>query len=840
MNGWRKVTVTHVRATPIHSLPESLSTLPVLALADDIAQALVCGNVLLRAEPGAGKSTGLPLALLLNAEPGGRIILLEPRRLAARAVAERLASHLGEPVGQRIGLRMRGDTRVSHKTRLEVVTEGVLTRLLQSDPSLEGVALVIFDEFHERSLHADLGLALCLEVQQVLREDLRLLLMSATLEMEQLQDQLQDVRQFHCSVRQHQVVSHWEGDSTDPLPARIVRTVLKVLAEHSGDVLVFLPGVAEINRTATMLQPRLDGNVSLHRLHSGVGTNAQLKATAPATESDRRVILATSLAETSITIDGVRVVVDSGLERRSRIDSSTGAPRLETVMASQASATQRAGRAGRTAPGVCYRLWGEVGHTRRSAHWQPEIQRVDLSSMLLELGLWGASMGQDLPWLEPPPAASLSRAQALLERLGLWERGQLTLRGRMAASLPVHPRLGHMLVWAAEHGVASLAARLAVLLDEQQRGPGFVDLEPVLNEILPASSKRRVAQLAASLKVATPGKHGLGLETPSPAILLAQAFPDWVAQRRPGAAGRFLLACGAGAVIDENDALAHEPWLVVAQLGGAGSQARIFKAMALDIEELERCSAEHFTDIDHLDWDDRQQRVLAERRVMIGNLVVSTKPMQNISDNDRAKALIAGIRQRGLQALPWTDDCREWQARAQRMSELSIDERMDAFPAVDDPSLLDHLDSWLLPWLQGMGTMKSLQQLDLYKTLNNMLSYQQQVVMDEWLPRRYIVPSGSQVRLSYLQSGNPVLSVRLQEMLGCAQNPTIAKGRVPLKVELLSPARRPVQVTEDLANFWTNSYPAVKKDMAGRYPRHVWPDDPLSAQPTSHAKRRKS
>lgn len=813
-----------------------------MALARDISDALSASNVLLRAEPGAGKSTGLPLALLLDGGLPGKIVLLEPRRLAARSVATRLATHLGEKVGQRVGLRMRADTRVSAQTQLTVVTEGVLTRLLQDDPSLTGVALVIFDEFHERSLHADLGLALCLEVQQALRDDLRLLLMSATLDAEQIHTQLHDVRQFHCSVRQHPVETIWMGEQSDPLAQRIAQTVLAATADHEGDVLVFLPGVAEINRAARVLQPRLDNTVQLHRLHSGVGLADQLKATAPATEAYRRVILATSLAETSITIDGVRVVVDSGLERRGRIDVSSGAQRLETVMASQASATQRAGRAGRTSSGVCYRLWSESGHSRRSAHWQPEIRRADLAPLLLELGLWGASTGNDLPWLDPPPPASISRAQALLNRLGLWDQGQLTPNGRAVAALPVHPRLGHMLVWAADKSAVTLACRLAVSLDEQNRGSNSADLEPQLIEALPSSLKRRADQLARMLNVnANPG------ESPSAAVLLAQAYPDWIAQRRPGEPGRFLLACGAGAILHSDDTLAHCQWLIVAQLGGAGTQLRIFKALALNIDELKQHSPELFIDANHLEWDDKQQRVLAERRVLLGNLIVDTKPLPNISNSDKAKALVVGIRQLGLSALPWNDECREWQARVERMRELfiqgqihgQVQAHVSAWPTVDDDALINQLEDWLLPWLDGVGSMKALQQVDLHKALNAMLEYRQQVLMDEWLPRRYTVPSGSQIRLSYAQPGNPVLSVRLQEMLGCAENPTVALGQVLLKVELLSPARRPVQVTTDLANFWTNSYPAVKKDMAGRYPRHLWPDDPLAAQPTTRAKRRK-
>ena len=400
--------------------------MPVIALVDTITQALSSGNVLLQAQPGAGKSTALPLALLLGNSLTGKILLLEPRRLAARLVASRLAFHLGEPVGQRIGLRMRGETRVSGDTKLEVVTEGVLTRILQQDPGLEGVVLVIFDEFHERSLHADLGLALCLEVQRELRDDLRLLLMSATLQTEQFSNHLTNVTKLQCAVRQHVVETVWLGESSEDLSQRIVQIALVALNDQAGDILVFLPGVAEIKRASQLLQPRLSTGIALHQLHSGVSSAAQARATAPAMLNNRRIILATSIAETSITIDGVSVVIDSGLERRGKLDSVTGTQRLETVTASQASALQRAGRAGRTSAGVCYRLWSESSHARRAKHWQPEIYRADLSPLLMELGLWGAADADALPWIEVPPAVSISRAAALLSKLGLWQDGQLT------------------------------------------------------------------------------------------------------------------------------------------------------------------------------------------------------------------------------------------------------------------------------------------------------------------------------------------------------------------------------------------------------------------------------
>lgn len=807
----------------------------MLALADDIAHALSETDVLLRAEPGAGKSTGLPLALLLNTNLNGHIIMLEPRRLAARSVANRLASHLNEKVGQRIGIRMRGDTRVSAETQLTVVTEGVLTRLLQDDPALEGTALVIFDEFHERSLHADFGLALCLEVQQALRDDLRLLLMSATLDTTQLDSELHSVKQFHCAVRQHPVDTVWAGEHTGSLEQHVVGSVVTALAEHEGDVLVFLPGVAEINRTAKQLQPRLDSTVELHTLHSGVSLEAQNKATAPASAStSRRVILSTSLAETSITIDGVRIVIDSGLERRGRTDTGTGAQRLETVSASQASATQRAGRAGRTTSGVCYRLWNESGHSRRPNHWQAEILRADLAPLAMELGLWGASGADALTWLDPPPPASMARAHTLLSRFGLWKQDQLTARGRAVAALPVHPRLGHMLIWAAEHGATRLACRMAVQLEEQTRHSGSVDLEPRLKTKLSPHLQRRARQLEQLLIKEAEKENSI-----SAAVLLAQAYPDWIAQHRSGEPGNFRLACGAGVLLHSEDTLAHSQWLSTAELGGAGQQLRIFKALELDIDELKQHSPELFTILNHIDWDNKQQRVLAERRVMLDEIVVETAPLAKVSNSDRSLGLVSGVRKIGLHCLPWNDECRQWQARVGLMHDVTIHGQSIKWPTVDDEMLMRNLEEWLLPWLDGIGSIKALQQLNLQKALSTMLEYQQQVLLDEWLPKRYKVPSGSQIALSYLQPGNPVLSVKLQEMLGCRENPSVAKGQIPIKVELLSPARRPVQVTTDLKNFWTNSYPAVKKEMAGRYPKHTWPDDPLNAKPTTRTVKRR-
>lgn len=806
-----------------------------MSISGDIAKTLAHKDVLLCAEPGAGKSTALPLALLNSKYIKGNIVLLEPRRLAARSVAARLATHIGEEIGQQVGLRMRLDTRVSKHTRLTVVTEGVLTQMLQKDPSLDGISLIIFDEFHERSLHADLGMALCLEVKQALREDLRLLIMSATLDTVQIDRSINNLELYQCSVRQHDVQILWEGEHSGNLHQRVAQTVLKALNAQSGDVLVFLPGLAEIVSVERLLSHRLNETVVIHRLHSNISLTDQVKATASAVQNQRRIILSTSIAETSITIDGVTVVVDSGLERRGRIDTRTGAQRLETVQASQASATQRSGRAGRNAPGVCYRLWSESGHKRRPAQWQPEIFRADLSPLLLDLGLWGATNVDELPWLEAPPASGISQAQDLLSRLNLCHKGKLNERGREAARLPVHPRLSNMLLWAEKRNQVSMACIIAATLEELPRLSRTINFEHNINSGPSNLIKHRAAHLEKYFRA----NIGEARDAPT-AILLAQAFPDWIAQKRVGENGRFQLSCGAGVIVDNDSDLAHCEWLVAVQLGGSGSQLKIYKAIEVSITQLENNCPDLFTDEVFLDWDHRQQKVIAEQRRMIGSLVVVAKPCQNISESDKARALLNGIRSLDLDCLPWTEECRQWQARVQKMKQITTKQRISNWPDVDDTSLIQSLEIWLLPWLDGIGSLKALQKINLYNALNTLLDYQQQTVLEEYLPVRYTVPTGSKIRLNYLNSSEPILSVRLQEMLGCDTHPTVADRQLALKIELLSPAHRPVQVTADLVNFWSTSYPIVKKEMKGRYPKHYWPEDPMSALPTTKAKPRKS
>lgn len=805
--------------------------LPISKIAPQVIQSLHSRNVVLQAEPGAGKSTGLPVVLLTEGWRG-KILLLEPRRLAAQNVAMRLSQLLGEHLGTTIGLRMRGRTEISSCTRLEVVTEGVLTRLLQEDPTLEGVSLVIFDEFHERSLHADLGLALCLEVQRGLREDLRLLLMSATLDGDTLCQHVNAGQPVRCEVRQYPVQIYWEGEHRESLPVAVARVCLRAIKAHSGDTLVFLPGVAEIEKTARALEGQLVEGVDLHRLHGGVSAASQKAATAP-NSGRRRLILSTSIAETSITIDGVEVVIDSGLERRSRVDSRSGAQRLETVASSQASAIQRTGRAGRTGAGVCYRLWNESSHKRRSQRWQPEILREDLSSLLMELGQWGLNSVATLPWVDNPPQSSIDRARELLSSLDLWSEDRLSAHGRLAAKLPLHPRMAHMLLWGQARGVGELACKVAALLEERTQKIGS-DLSVGLQGNLSKATIVRSRQLWSMLQEIVSESESIG-EKPSSAILVLQAFPDRLAKRRSGIGARYHLSSGAGAVLHQDDTLASCEWLAVAELGGTAKEAKIFSALALEFSEIQQWCASHIREIERIEWDERSERVLAERQWWFSSLLILRKPMLKVNPDQRPTALLAAIRRIGLGCLTWNEDAREWRARVARMRKLLIGKD---FPSFSDEVLLRTLEKWLYPWLVNISSINALAQLDMVKILSQQLDYDQQRQLDKWLPCRFTVPSGSQIKLRYACSGNPVLAVKLQEMFGCRENPSVAQGFVPLKVELLSPAQRPVQITEDLANFWSNSYPAVKKDLAGRYPKHPWPDDPLAAMPTAKAKKR--
>lgn len=793
-------------------------------------------NAVLQAPPGAGKTTRVPLALLGEPWLGtGCILVLEPRRLAARAAAHRMAHMLGESVGETVGYRVRFDSVVGPRTRIEVVTEGILTRRLQQDPSLEGVGAVLFDEFHERSLHADLGLALCLESQGALRGELRLLVMSATLDGGPVARLLGDAPLLTSEGRAYPVTTHHvERPPTSRLEDAVAAAVRRALDETEGDILVFLPGAGEIRR----VQRQLSG-VPAFPLYGDLSQEAQEQAIRPAPPGTRKVVLSTSIAETSLTIEGVRVVVDCGLMRVPRFDPRGGMTRLETVKVSRASADQRRGRAGRLGPGVCYRLWSESAHGSLPAFGAPEIMEADLAPLALEIARWGASAPHSLAWLDPPPAAAYAQACGLLARLGAMdEGGRITPHGRDMAALPLHPRLAHMLLRGRALGLGALACDLAALLAERDIVRGDADLRHRLDVLRSDSpspgvdpdARRHVRRVAAQFRRLL----GLGGGSDGPrrvGLLTALAYPDRIAQRRPGGDGQFRLANGRGAVMPPTDPLAAEDWLAVADLDGDKREARIYLAAPLspsDLDEGFAIRTETF-----VRWDSREQAVLARRRTCLGALVLKDEPLRDPDPATVIAALVEGIREMGVSALPWTPDSLAWRARVMFLRRL--DE--DGWPDVTDTALLAALEGWLAPHLNGISRRPHLKSLDLGGALRGLLDWQQQRTLDEAAPTHCAVPSGSRVPIRYDDDG-PVLAVRLQEMFGAQETPAIGGGRVPLTLHLLSPAGRPVQVTRDLAGFWSGAYRAVKADLKGRYPRHYWPEDPLQAEPTNRVKRR--
>ncbi|MCQ4326411.1 ATP-dependent helicase HrpB [Stutzerimonas stutzeri] len=839
-----------------------MNSLPIDEALPALRQALCQRDeAVLEAPPGAGKTTRVPLALL--DEPwlaGQTIVMLEPRRLAARAAAERLASELGERVGETVGYRIRLDSKVGPRTRIEVVTEGILARRLQDDPALEGVGLVIFDEFHERSLDADLALALTLNARQLLRDEpLKLLLMSATLEGQRLSALLDDAPVVRSEGRMHPVEQRWgrplaSGERVEP---RVVQTVLQALQDEHGSVLVFLPGQAEIRRVNEALAEQLDGrgDVLLCPLHGELELAAQRAAIEPASAGMRKVVLATNIAETSLTIDGVRVVVDAGLARVPRFDPGSGMTRLETRRISRASATQRAGRAGRLEPGVCYRLWSAEQHAQLAAYGEAEILQADLAGVALQLARWGGEP-DELTWLDTPPAAAYAQAQALLERLGALARNarggwQLIAHGQAMAELPAHPRLAHMLLRGQALGLGALAADVAALLVERDIQPGGqrdggADLALRLHQLQSArgGGVQRVRQLARQFRglLRGPGGDTTGAldERQALAALLAFAYPDRVARQRREGGGAYRLANGRAAQFGEADALMKEPWLVIAELGSHQGQReeRIYRAVALDPVLFDGVLAEQVSQRDELQWDEREGALRAERQRRIGELVLAREPLPGLDDQARARALLELVRRKGLELLPWTPELRQWQARIGLLRQLDLaNGGASEWPDVSDAALLVRLEDWLLPYVGKVSRLAHFAQLDLPGMLATLLPWPLPQRLEEQAPVALAVPSGSRIRLDYAESP-PVLAVRLQELFGLADTPRIAGGRQVVKLHLLSPARRPVQVTQDLASFWANTYAEVKKDLKGRYPKHYWPDDPLVAEPTARAKPR--
>lgn len=828
------------------------SPLPVDEIIPELAAALRRGNTaVLQAPPGAGKTTRVPLDLLQESWlTGKRILMLEPRRLAARSAAYYMARQLGESPGETVGYRMRMESRVSKRSRIEVVTEGVLTRLLQDDPALAGVGLVIFDEFHERSLQADLGLALCIEVQSALRDDLRLLVMSATLDGTAVAALLDHAPVLTSTGRSFPVTTCYlppdrhRATEFAFLP-HIAATVKRALAEETGSILVFLPGAAEIKRVEHLLREAQPGpDIHICPLYGELSQTDQEQAILPAANGQRKIVLATAIAETSLTIEGIRIVIDSGLARGPRFDPVSGLTRLATMPASQAAAEQRRGRAGRLEAGICYRLWSEDAHQRLPEHSRPEILDADLASLALDIAQWGITDPRKLAWLDPPPAAHYTQARALLQELGaLDKQGAITAHGRHMAQLAMHPRLAHMVLMGKQQGDGALACALAALLSERDiiKGEKDADLYLRLRALHSTGDiagvdhaactrvRKQVGQWRRQLHIAD---HDV-LHADHSGILLGYAYPDRIARRRPGGEPRYLLANGRGAVFARHEALSAEEFIVAAHLDGAHKEARIFLAAAVTRAELEQYFSGLITARDIIEWDSRNECVQARRQRRLGALILDDLPLDNADPRAVIHAMLNGIRAMGLGCLPWSKGLRSWRQRLQFLHHLEPQQ----WPDVSDKHLLTNLEDWLAPYLNGISRRGHFANLDLHAALTGLLSWEQQRALEELAPTHFAVPSGSRIPIDY-DNDPPVLAVRLQEMFGLKETPRIARGRVALLIHLLSPARRPVQVTQDLAGFWARGYHEVKKDLKGRYPKHYWPDDPLQAQATARAKPR--
>jgi ATP-dependent helicase HrpB len=826
------------------------SGLPIDAAIPALCEALRAGpSAVLQAPPGAGKSTVVPLVLLEEQwARGRRLMMLEPRRLAARAVARRMAQTLGESVGRTVGYRMRMDTRVSRETRIEVVTEGVLTRMLQGDPALEGFAAIIFDEFHERSLQADLGLALTLDARESLSPDLRILVMSATLDGAAVAQILGNAPVVTAEGRMFPVESRYVGKASPVVENAekiVAQGVQRALREEHGDVLVFLPGGREIRRVQSLLQNAgLDPAVKVAPLFGDLSGEEQDAALQPAPPGQRKVVLATNIAETSLTIEGVRVVVDSGLVRRSVFDPVTGMSRLETQRISRASADQRQGRAGRLGPGIAYRAWSEGSHRSLAAFSRPEIVDADLAPLALELASWGARDAGGLRWLDAPPAATLASARDLLSRLAaLDSAGRITAHGREMASLGLHPRLAHMLLRARDLGCLRLAADLAALLSERDifrgssasrdadvttridvmRGESSGDTDRYALQRARTTARDLVRQLGGG-----PAREDRQYEIDHAGILLAFAYPDRIGRRRSGSPGAYTLANGRGAHFAEVQSLAKRELIVAVDLDDSDRDARILLAAPIERADLDEYMPERLRRSASVEWSSRDQAVVARRVVKLDEIVLEEKPLPDVPAEATSTAMLQGVRELGIEALPWTRDARDLQARIEFARQHGAG---SAWPEVSDTALAGSVEHWLLPWLDGLTRRDHLGRLSMVDILRGLLSWDQQRELERLAPTHLHVPSGSHIRIDYLDESAPVVSVRLQEVFGLEATPRIG-GEVPVTFKLLSPAQRPVQVTRDLAGFWRGTYADVRKEMRGRYPKHYWPENPLEAQAT--------
>ena len=847
------------------------SPLPIDAALPELTAALRQRNAaVLVAPPGAGKTTRVPL--VLAREPwagdgnnkGRRILVLEPRRLAARAAAERMARTLGEHVGETVGLRVRFGSKISARTRIEIVTEGIFTRLILDDPMLDGIAAILFDEFHERSLDADLGLALARDAQQGLREDLRLLVMSATIDGARVAkllsaEALGDAPVIEAAGRAFPVETRYLGRDARPIEPQIADAIVGAMRADQGSLLAFLPGAAEIRRTAAQLEGRLDPSADVVALYGALAGDEQDRAIAPAAPGRRKSVLATAIAETSITIEGVRIVVDSGLARVPRYEPDVGMTRLETVRASRAAADQRRGRAGRTEPGICYRLWDEPQTASLEPFSRPEILSADLSSFALDLAAWGSAPEQ-LAFLDPPPRPAFAEAKALLAELGAIDAdGRITAEGRKLRLLPLPPRLARMVVDAAAEGSALPAAEIAVLIGERGLAGDDVDITLRLDALRRDRSQRARDARAMAERWAeitetsdAPPKHSV----PSPlkrggdsqsarvsvtaGMLLALAYPERVAKNCGGAAGAFVLVNGRGAQVDPASPLAREPYLAVAELTGSAAAGRILSAAPIALAEIEARFADRIVARDEITFDPATASLRVRRLRRLGAIALTEQPMPVVATEEAAHLLAAGVARLGIGRLPWTKPLSQWRDRVMFLRQAFVQQAQpDAWPDLSDAVLAADME-WLASIFAGKSSLAELSADEFAAALAARLPYPLQRRLGAEAPTHFAAPTGSQVPIDYEAEGGPRIAIRVQELFGLDRHPSIAGGRIPLLVELLSPAHRPVQMTRDLPGFWRGSYSAVRAEMRGRYPKHPWPEDPITATATRRAKPQKA
>jgi len=836
--------------------------LPIDPILPEIRKTLEQHNrAVLVAPPGAGKTTKVPLAMLEESWLKGKtILMLEPRRLAARSAAHYMAMALGQPVGQQIGYRVRGDTRVSAHTRIEVITEGILPRMLQEDPALEHAGLIIFDEFHERSIHSDLGLALALQAQSILRDDLRLLIMSATLDGEELSRQLGNIPLLVSEGRSYPVETRYSPRKQgEPLERSVTAAIRHAIVQDSGDVLVFLPGIREIRSIERLLREhRMPGHVDIMPLYSGLSLEEQEKAIAPAAPGTRKIVLSTSIAETSLTVEGIRVVIDSGLMRVSRFSPRTGLSRLETVKVTQAAADQRRGRAGRQGPGVCYRLWTMEEERRLEPQSVPEILQADLLPLALELAVWGVTDPHELFWLNPPPPAAFAQAQQMLENLGAIDaEGKVTSHGRRMADLGIHPRLAHMIWRSIPLGLGDWACDLAAILQErdflrpvseqplslslefrldlvrQARGgqlsiPDGQEIDRKLLDIIIREADALKKACGQAPTVESVPLHACGL-------MLAFAYPDRIAQRKDN--HTYLLRTGRGAILAEHslvhDFQAKPAFLVAADLDDQGTYGRIRLTAVLDRSQMYEHFRDEITQEKEITWDRDAEAIRGTVTERLGAITLKEKPLHQFSPEETAAAVKQAIADSELRLLSWTKQVRQLQQRIHFVAQL-----LEGWPNVTDEGLLATLDEWLEPYLYDIRRKDDLAKLNLADLLLQRLTWEQRQELDRLAPSHLNVPSGSKIAIDYTEPAAPVLAVKLQEMFGCQETPRIGGGRVPVVLHLLSPAGRPIQITRDLANFWQTTYFDVRKDLRGRYPKHYWPENPLEAVATNRTKPR--